>query len=284
MSKKPSSTADGLEIYRSSGAGMPNLIEYVKDFFRRREFAVELSRSNIRATNANNVLGSFWLVLNPLLLACVYYLLVAVLSSGKSTGSERFTHIVAGIFAYYFFAGCMTTGAASVTSAGRLIMNTPFPRLLLIFAIVRTAFRKFLPTIPIFFIIYLVGGLKLHVAQLLAIPVFFLLALAGFGIAALLATAQVYFRDTSSFLPYINRIWLYVSPILYYSDRIYNAIGSWAYVNPLYALMGLWGDVLIKGTTGSTEMWIAAGAWSIGIFLVGSLVFISRESDFAVRI
>ena len=263
---------------------MPNLVDYIKDFFGRREFATELSRSNLRATNANNVLGSFWLVLNPLLLACVYYLLVAVLSSGKSTGSERFAHIVAGIFAYYFFAACMTTGAAAITGAGRLIMNTPFPRLLLIFAVVRTAFRKFLPTIPIFFIIYLAGGLKLHAAQLLAIPVFILLAMAGFGMAALLATAQVYFRDTASFLPYINRIWLYVSPILYYAERIYHAIGSWAYLNPLYSIMGLWGDTLIRGEAGNAHMWIASTAWSVGIFLVGSLAFISRESDFAVRI
>lgn len=263
---------------------MPNLVEYFTDFFRRREFATELSRSNLRATNANNVLGSFWLVLNPLLLACVYYLLVAVLSSGKSTGSERFAHIVAGIFAYYYFAGCMTTGAAAVTGAGRLIMNTPFPRLLLIFAIVRSAFRKFLPTIPIFLIIYLAGGLKLHAVQLLALPVFFMLTLAGFGMAALLATAQVYFRDTASFLPYVNRIWLYASPILYYSERIYNSIGNYAFINPLYSLMGLWGDVLIKGEPGSSPMWIASASWSVGIFLVGSLIFISKESDFAVRI
>ena len=263
---------------------MPNLIDYFRDFLHRREFAIEMSRTTIRATNANNTLGSFWLVLNPLLLACVYYLLVDVLSSGKASGSEHFAHIVGGIFAYYFLSGCMATGAAAITSAGRLIMNTPFPRLLLIYAILRTATRKFLPTIPVFLLVYFSGGLKPHLSQLLAVPIFLLLSMTAFGIASLLATAQVYFRDTASFLPYITRIWLYISPILYYSDRIYHAIGSYAYLNPLYSIMGLWGDTLIKGQTGNPHMWIAATIWSFTIFIIGSLVFIAKESDFAVRI
>ena len=40
----------------------------------------------------------------------------------------------------------------------------------------------------------------------------------------LLATAQVYFRDTSSFLPYVNRIWLYLSPVLYYPEAVPQAL------------------------------------------------------------
>ena len=36
----------------------------------------------------------------------------------------------------------------------------------------------------------------------------------------LVAAAQVYFRDLSNFLPYVLRIWLYVSPVLYYADEV----------------------------------------------------------------
>ena len=273
-------------VYRSTSAGIPNIPTYLRDFWGRRFFAVEMSKSGMRSSNANNVLGSFWLVLNPLLLAFVYYLLINVLSGNGSAQSDpqRLPHIVGGIFAYYFFAGCMTGGTQSVVAAGRLIMNTPFPRLLLVYSVVRTAFYRFLPTIPVFFLIYLAKGQHLHLIQLLAIPAFFLLVLTGFGMAALLATAQVYFRDTSSFLPYVNRIWLYVSPILFYWEKIHSSLGSWAYLNPLYPIMGIWGDVLIRGKLPPVHLWYAAGLWSALIFTVGSLLFISKESDFAVRI
>ena len=284
--QKPTVSKIEEHIYRSTSSGLPNFSTYLREFWSRRVFAVEMSKSGMRSSNANNVLGSFWLVLNPLLLAFVYYLLINVLTGNNSAQSDpqRLPHIVGGIFAYYFFAGCMSGGTNSVVAAGRLIMNTPFPRLLLIYSVVRTAFFRFLPTIPVFFIIYLVKGQHFNVYQLLAIPTFFLLLLAGFGIAALLATAQVYFRDTSSFLPYVNRVWLYVSPILFYWEKIYDSVGAWAYLNPLYPIMGIWGDVLIRGTLPPVELWYAATLWSVLIFTVGSILFISKESDFAVRI
>ena len=39
------------------------------------------------------------------------------------------------------------------------------------------------------------------------------------GLAMLVAAAQVYFRDLSNFLPYMLRIWLYISPVLYFADE-----------------------------------------------------------------
>jgi len=273
-------------VYRSATSGLPNFSTYLREFWGRRVFAVELSRSGMRSSNANNFLGSFWLVLNPLLLAFVYYLLINVLSSSSTTQSDpqRLPHIVGGIFAYYFFAGCMNGGTNSVVTAGRLIMNTPFPRLLLVYSVVRTAFYRFLPTMPVFFLVYVAKGQQFNIIQLLAIPAFFLLLLTGFGVAAFLATAQVYFRDTSSFLPYVNRVWLYVSPILFYSEKIYDSIGAWAYLNPLYPIMGIWGDVLVRGVLPSVELWCAASLWCVLFFSAGSILFISKESDFAVRI
>ena len=40
------------------------------------------------------------------------------------------------------------------------------------------------------------------------------------GCAAFFATLQVYFRDTSSFLPFFVRIWMYLSPVLWAPEHI----------------------------------------------------------------
>ena len=34
------------------------------------------------------------------------------------------------------------------------------------------------------------------------------------------AALQVYFRDLKSFLPYVLRVWLYASPVLYYANEV----------------------------------------------------------------
>ena len=70
----------------------------MRELWRRREFAFELSRTTLRSQHYNTVFGKLWLVLNPLLLACVYFVLVDILR--QSTGGiEFFAHLMASLFA-----------------------------------------------------------------------------------------------------------------------------------------------------------------------------------------
>ncbi len=71
-------------VYEPHKAGLPPLKEYFKELWRRREFAIEMSRATLRAQNSDTVFGVLWNVLNPLLLAAVYYVLVVVLSGGQT--------------------------------------------------------------------------------------------------------------------------------------------------------------------------------------------------------
>lgn len=275
---------DPIHIFQSNSIGLPHLPTYFRELWRRRDFAYEMSRSTLRTQQANSTIGKFWLVLNPLLLAGVYYFLVMVISSGSHRGPEYFAHLVGGIFAFYFISNSMIAGASSITSAGRLIMNASFPRLLLPLAAVRTAFGRFVPTVPIFFIFYLLGGATLKWEQLLAIPIFGLMMMFSFGLAAFFGALQVYFRDTTSFLPYINRILLYISPVLYYPDQARHYFKLIGVFNPLFPLLGAFTDCLVRGLIPSLGVWLACLAWSITSLLFGCWFFMSREREFAVRL
>jgi teichoic acid transport system permease protein len=274
-------------VYEPHKAGLPPLRAYVSELWRRREFAVEMARAQVRASNANTVFGVFWNVINPVLLATVYFLLVMVLSRGATREPWYFAYIVAGLFAFYFVSGAMSGGAKSVTSAGRIIMNTAFPRLLLPLSAVSIAFRRFLPTLLVYAIIALATNTGIPTTALLAIPMLVLIVMFATGMAMLLATLQVYFRDTKSFLPYVTRIWLYSSPVLYpieFYDRLPEGLQMVAKLNPLYSLIGGWSDLLVRGELIPASMWVGAALWSVGVLLVGALVFMSRERDFAVRL
>ncbi len=271
-------------VYEPHRAGLPPLKPYFKELWRRREFAVEMSRANLRAGNSNTVFGVLWNVLNPLLLAIVYYLLVAVIGGGAK-GPDYFAHVMAGLFAFYFLSGSMAGGAASVIAAGKIIMNTAFPRVLLVFSAVFIAFRKFLPTMLVYVPVALITHVGIPWTAFLAIPMFLLIVIFGMGMAMILATMQVYFRDTSSFLPYITRIWLYLSPVLFYTDAPFlKKLGNLELLNPLFSLLGGWSTLLVRGELLPWTMWAQAILWAFGTLLVGAFVFMSRERDFAVRL
>ena len=270
-------------VYEPHRAGLPPMGEYLKEVWRRREFARELSRSNLRAQQFNTLFGQLWLLITPLMLAAVYFVLVDILRGGDS-GPEFLGHLVACIFAYYFIQQTLRTGVKSVTSGGRLILNTAFPRLLLPIAAVTTAFRRFLPTLLIYAPIHLLTGLPVTWEILWVVPISLLLLGVGFGLTTLVGVGQVYFRDLRNFLPYATRLWLYTSPILYYASEVPDKYRFLLYVNPLGSILTAWSDVLRFGRAPDPADLLVGLGWAVGLMTLGVLLFVSREREFAVRL
>jgi ABC-type polysaccharide/polyol phosphate export permease len=270
-------------VYEPHRVGLPPLGPYVRELWRRREFALELSRTDLRSQHFNTVFGQLWLILNPLLLACVYFVLVDILRR-RTGGIDFFAHLMAALFVYHFVTDSIRQAVRSVVGGGRLILNTAFPRVLLPGASVLTAFKRFLPTILVFIPVYFMADPHFGPVLLWLIPVFALFVLLTCGLAMLVAAGNVYFRDLKNFLQYALRIWLYASPILYYADEIPKRYEFLLYLNPLTPLLGAWSDILDKGIAPDPGDLALAAAWGLVLFVVGALYFISREREFAVRL
>ena len=270
-------------VYEPHRVGLPPLGHYVSELWRRRQFAFELSRMTLRAQHFNTVLGQIWLVVNPLMLATVYFILVSILRGG-SRGAPFFAHLIAGLFAFHLVSHSMTKGAKSVVKGGRLILNSAFPRTLLPISSVMTAFMQFVATMFVYAVVHVAVGLPIGPHLLWTIPIVVLLLVFATGVATFVSAAQVYFRDVSSFLPYLSRIWLYSSPILYYVEEVPERLKPVIFLNPLTPLLGAWSDVLNLGHAPSAGMLLAGAAWAFGALVVGMLFFVSREREFAVRL
>jgi teichoic acid transport system permease protein len=270
-------------VYEPHRVGLPPLGPYLRELWRRREFAFELSRTDLRAQHYNTLFGQLWLLLNPLLLACVYYVLVDILRASTG-GVEFFAHLMAALFIYYFVTDAIRQAVRSVTGGGRLIMNTAFPRLLLPGASVITAFKRFLPTIVIFVPVFFAADLEVGPHLLWLFPVFGLFALLAMGMAALVASLQVYFRDLKNFLQYALRMWLYGSPILYFASEVPDRYQFLLVLNPLAPLLTAWSDVIDFGVAPDPADLALGAAWGLAFFIGGALFFVSREREFAVRL
>jgi ABC-type polysaccharide/polyol phosphate export permease len=271
-------------VYTPHRVGLPPLGVYVQELWRRRQFVDELARSELRSQNFDTVFGQLWLILSPLLNGFVYFLLVDILRGGKRP-PEYLAHLLGGIFAWTFVSGSISSSATAVTSGGRLILNTAFPRLLLPITDVVVAFFRFLPTLPVLAIVILVTipG-KVTLAVLLAVPVFLLIMLTSAGCAFIAATLQVYFRDFNHLLPYLLRLGLYLTPILYFAEDAKGSTRLVTLLNPLSPVFRLWSDVIVRGTVPGWHVWAQATIVAVVVFTAGTLYYISRERDFAVRI
>jgi teichoic acid transport system permease protein len=281
--RRPDDFTGDVHEYTPHRVGLPPLGSYLREMWRRRQFAFELSRTTLRAQHFNTAFGQLWLVLNPLLLGLVYFLLVDILRKG-SGGEEFFAHLLAGLFLFNLLATALTQGAKSVTKGGRLILNTAFPRALLPMSSVITSFIRFLPTFAIYIPVHLIMGLPVGWHMLWVIPIVLIVVLLTSGFTMLVAAGQVYFRDLANFLPYVTRIWLYSSPVLYYASEVPDRYKFVLDVNPMAPLLTAWSDVLNRGMTPDAELLLYGLAWASVVFLIGALFFITREREFAVRL
>ncbi|HEY7630788.1 MAG TPA: hypothetical protein VH817_08815 [Thermoleophilaceae bacterium] len=270
-------------VYVPHKVGLPPMGHYLSLVWKRREFALELSRTTMRAKHFDTAFGQLWLLLNPLLLGAVYFLLIDLIRQHPRPISF-FAHLLGGLFLYQVLQTGATEGANSVVRGGGLILNTAFPRTLLPLASMTTSFKRFLPTMLVWLIVHFAAGGGVYIEWLWAPVIVVMVTVFSAGVAMFCGAAQVYFRDLSSFLPYLLRIWMYISPILYTWEEVPASYRHWLLLNPMSSMLACWSDVLNHGRAPDPNLMLIGAAWAVFSLVFGALFFISRERDFAVRI
>jgi len=271
-------------VYESTATGMPPLRPYLAELWGRRRFVWHLARSDLKAEHYDSAIGQLWVILDPLLLAAVYFLLRTVVKPTSGAGRNAvIAHLVWGVFVFTFVSNAMMAGARSLLNGRGLIMNASFPRAVLpLTAIVKSTF-DFLPTMFVYFAFHFVLGRPFGLA-LFALPaIIVVLTVMALGLGLLFAPLMVFYRDTGGFLPYVTKIWLYVTPVLYFVKEIPPKLLVFLRFNPLYPSYAAL-EQIFSGRWPAPVYLLAASAWALGFFFLGAIVFLARERDFAVRL
>ncbi len=271
-----------LQVYEPFKAGLPKLGRYWKSLWSRRTFIKEYSKSELREQHFDSVFGQLWLVINPLLLSAVYFILIIII--GGATDSARYAHLTSSLFLFYLMANSLTGGVKSITAGQRLILNTAFPRIMLPISAVVIAIFKFLPTLLVFMVIKAIVGSPFTIEMLWAIPVLLITIFLALGLAITISCINVYFRDIASFLPYLTRTLLYLSPILYEASDLKPNLRVIEIINPLFPILDSWSRAMVQGEAPELSSMLQGLAWATVIFFVGTYFFLSREREFAVRL
>lgn len=254
---------------------------YVATLWTRREFAWYMAMGNLKARNASTTLGLFWWVLNPLLLGAVYFLVFGIVLGV----SRDLSYLLSGMFVFYYTSTALTGGANSIISNSRLLVNLSFPRLIMPIVAITEAGVGFLASVPALYLI--IGpsqGAWPGIEILWLFPLVFAIhTVFNLGLAAIAARVAVPFRDINNLLPYVNRIWLYLSPIIIPATFVDDLASPWDTLfnlNPLVPIIGLYRTALLGYPF---EIWMlgAATAWAVGLATVSIAAFVKYEGRMA---
>ena len=260
----------------------PRLGQYLRQMWQRRHFTHELAWSRFRADNARFRIGVAWVVIQPLINALVYGVIFSVLLQSDTRPANYATFLVAGVFVFQFFAGCLLDGAKSVTSSAGLVRALHFPRALLPVATVLEKVVALGPMMAVLAVLALVTGEGVALSWLLVPVVLALMTAFNAGVAMVAARLTAQLRDLTQVLPFASRVLFYASGIFYELDRVVvqQPLATVLAANPVHVYVTLVRACLMDGVPAPAWMWTAAVVWATAACVGGFLFFWRAEEEY----
>lgn len=186
----------------------------------------ELVKTDFLLRYQGSFLGIAWSILKPLMLFCVMYV-VFVKFLRFSDGTETFPLVLLlGISMWNFFTESTTMGLNSITSRGDLLRKINFPRYIVVISATINALICMTINLCVVVTACVLTGVQFTV-NVLWLPVNLVqLYLLSLGVALLLATVNVYFRDAQHIWEVLLQGLFYATPIIYPLAMVEDCLGS----------------------------------------------------------
>lgn len=258
----------------------------VREIWEYRDLFLALAQRDVRLRYRQTVLGVLWVVLQPLLAAGIFTFVFSKVAGFSTDGVPYFLFAFASQLAWMTFANTLIKASTSLIMNSALVSKVFFPRLVLPLSTLFSTLLDFAVGLAILLPVMLMNGCPLFWGILL-LPVWFLLiALMGLGFGLIAGALMVSYRDVQYIVPVLLPMLMYISPIAFPLSEIGKRIGEpWAgaylFLNPLASLLEAFHWSLFGRSSVSWGMVGYGAAASLGIFILGTVVFRNRERRFA---
>ncbi|MBN2129055.1 MAG: ABC transporter permease, partial [Sedimentisphaerales bacterium] len=188
----------------------------LSNIFRHRELLWILVGRNLKIRYKHSVLGFFWTLLGPLCLILIYALFLGVMRF-----EIRLPVLVTGIIVWQFLGMCLGDSLHAIVGNANLVTKAAFPRLILPLAMVLSNLINFLLSAAVLVVYLVIVRVSFGAVYWLPLIVLTQFALC-LGTALILASANVFFRDTEHMLSIIMLAWFFLTPIIYPIQKVYE--------------------------------------------------------------
>lgn len=234
----------------------------------------------LRAQHGKAVLGLAWTLLVPLLFIAVYVPVIA--SSGISKEVERVlgagafgfaVYVVGGFVTWNAFSSAVQNGAASLVNNPSIVHHSPIPLSVLPLVKVLTSMVAWL-TGMVFVLLFLAvagdwPGYRVALLPVVGVLLLFFLH----GLALLLSALSVFFQDVLQIVSTMLLVQFFAVPIIYLPSSLPAHLQPLMQANPLTPFLSLSHALVVPALPLSASDVSAAGAWSLGTYIVGRWVF-----------
>ena len=259
----------------------PGLWARLTELWRYRELVRNLVLRDLKARYKNSVLGFVWSLLNPLLMMLVFTVVFTVM---LPTNIDRFpVFILCGILPWNWFSGSVGGAIHTIVGNATLIKKVYFPREALPLSLILSNAVNFLLALTVLFPLMLAFHTPLT-PWLLFLPLLIVIqAIFTLGVALILSTINVFFRDTAVIMEVVLQAWFFLTPVVYDMKVLpeHKLIAGYdievrrlAYIlNPMGSLIANYRDILYWGLPPGLDFLLRTAVTSLIVLFLGYLLF-----------
>ncbi|OGV73618.1 MAG: hypothetical protein A2269_01230 [Lentisphaerae bacterium RIFOXYA12_FULL_60_10] len=246
-----------------------------RSIFARRELLWLLMVRNLTIRYKHSVLGFFWSLLGPLLMILIYAVFAHILRF-QGSHPAYLPFLVSGLIVWHYLSLCLNDSLYSIAGSANLIKKTTFPRIILPMAMTFANLLNFLLTLVVL-VAYLcfAGQTAQHILWL---PLLILTQTAlCLGLALVLSSLNVFFRDTEHLLGVGVLAWFFLTPVFYPLGRQLDMLPEYLhwmpFLNPMTGIVSSYRFILISDPLPMMLGLFISGGISWVLLLFGAWLF-----------
>jgi homopolymeric O-antigen transport system permease protein len=250
--------------------------------WRYRRYILGGALVELRQRYAGSAIGILWHVVTPLVQILIYGIVFSQLlreRGGARTETHYAVFLCAGLLPWLVFAECLTRGSNILLISENYLRKLAIPEVVFVAQSVATSAM----TLGIYSIALLimawVSGIQ-PTAAWLVLPLVMLLFLGlCFGVALILSTVSVFFRDLVQVTSIATQVWFWITPIVYDMSVLRPGLKRVVALNPPSAYITSTREILLRGTGPALDEW----AWMLGFcaafLFLGTLILGRLRTD-----
>ncbi len=189
---------------------------------KNRILLKELIKTDFKLRYQGSVIGYLWSILKPLMLfAIMYVVFIHFLRLGGDVPHFPVALLLGNVI-WSFFSEATNMGMVSIVNRGDLLRKLNFPKEIIVLSSIFGAAINFSINLVVVLIFSILNGVQFSWTVIVAVPLFIELFLLATGIAFLLSTLFVKFRDLSQIWEVIMQAGMYATPIIYSLSFVMN--------------------------------------------------------------
>lgn len=250
-----------------------------KDLYNYRELLKTNIKKDVGGKYKNSVLGVLWSFINPLLQIAVYALVFQVIL--KSDIQNYTVYLCCGLIPWQYFSAIVLRGAATIIDNGNIIKKVYFPREILPISVVTSEGVNFLisTTIILGFVIF--GGIGLSFNVLWYFVILAIQYIISIGVAFIVSSLTVYFRDLLHLLGIMIQLLFYATPIVYSINSVPTNLQWIVKINPMSYLIEAYRNIFYNKAAPDFKGLLIALIMGIVLCVSGYFIFKKLERRFA---